>query len=90
MIVEELIRIQKERHLTDRQMADILGIHRESWSRNKRTGKIAPSVFIRAAKVFPTLRGFDFSSHPYQKPPKRFLGGLWDRLKELVSVRCSL
>jgi len=55
MIVNALVKIQKQRKLNDSQMAESLGVHRVSWCRNKRTGVISAEVLLRAFEVYPEL-----------------------------------
>lgn len=62
MIVDELVKIQKQRRLTNRQMADNLGIHRISYYRNKRTKVIGAAILLRAFEVYPELRESFLSS----------------------------
>lgn len=56
MIVKELIRIQKQRGLTDSQFAESLGIHKVSWYRNKRTKVIGSDVLLRAIEIYPEVK----------------------------------
>ena len=57
MVVEKLIQLQGK--LTDRQFADLLGIHRVSWVRIK-NGKVPVSdkFLVRVNRVFPHLEIF--------------------------------
>ena len=93
MIVAELIKIQKQRHLTNDQMAKSLGIHKVSWLRNKRTGVINGDVVLKAFEVYPELEE-DFVASFIgvkpaltfdEKPPKPHCGFLWHKVKVLVS-----
>lgn len=56
MIVAELIKIQKQRGLTNDQFAESLGIHKVSWLRNKRTRIISGDVVLKAFKVYPEVK----------------------------------
>ena len=56
MIVLELIKIQKQTGLNDKEFADTLGIHVISWKRNKRTKVIGADVLLRAMSVYPEFR----------------------------------
>ena len=67
MIVAELLKIQKERKLTNRQMAEILGIHTISWYRIKRTKTIGADILLRAFGIFPELRDQFLSSFTNQQ-----------------------
>ncbi len=66
MIVAEMIKVQKQRELTDEQFAESLGIHRVSWYRNKRTGVVGADILLKAFEVYPELRVTFLSSFTYQ------------------------
>ena len=89
MIVKQLIEIQKQRGLTNSQMAESLGIHKVSWYRNKRTKVIDAATLLRAFEVYPELREEFLSSfpNPAKRAHKRFLGGLLPRLMNYITGR---
>ena len=64
MIVAELLKIQKQRGLTNEQFAESLGIHTLSWYRNKRTKLISAEVILKAFVVYPELKDALLSSIP--------------------------
>ena len=63
-IVEELVKVQKERGLKNSQMAESLGIHTISWYRNKREKVLSADVLLRAFEVYPELRERFLESFP--------------------------
>ena len=81
-IVEVLKEIQKERKLTNKQMAESLDVHRESWVRNKKTNKIAAEPFMRASEAFPELLLRLVASD--ETPQNRNLGYLWGKLIDWI------
>ena len=93
MIVDELIKLQKEKNLTNQQFADSIGIHKQSWYRNKRTKKIRADIFLDAVRVYPELQGIfkatyfikDDKSKPYETHQNRNLTDLGHRV--IVSIK---
>jgi len=61
-IITELIKLQKQKGLTDSQFAESLGIHKSSWYRNKRTGVISADILLKAFDTYPELRKVFLSS----------------------------
>lgn len=70
MIVEEMIKVQEQKELTDEQFAESLGIHRVSWYRNKRTGVVGADILLKAFEVYPELRVTFLSSFTHYSPPE--------------------
>jgi len=83
MIVDELIKLQKQRGLTNHQFAEILGIHKISWFRIKRTRVIGADTLLQAFRVYPELREAFLSSFapitpaPSENYPQRRFNQIW-------------
>ena len=56
MIIKELVKLQKQKGISNSQFAKSLGIHTNSWYRNKRTGVISADTLLRALAVYPDIR----------------------------------
>ena len=56
MIVDELIKLQKQKGLNNQQFADSIGIHKISWLRIKRARIIGVETYLYAAQVYPELQ----------------------------------
>jgi len=56
MIVDELIKLQKQKELNNQQFSDSIGIHKMSWLRIKRARIIGAETLLSAFRVYPELR----------------------------------
>jgi len=95
MIVDELIKLQKEQGLNNQQFADSIGIHKQSWLRIKRARIIGVDTYLYAASVYPELQGIfkatyfikDDNSRPYITHQNRNLTDLGHRVIGSIKKR---
>ena len=85
MIVDEVTKIQIKRKLSDRAMADLMGIARSTYG-DTRSGRIPAGMryLSGAVKAFPQLHG---SLRKYFKQPNHRVGqkpSFWNRLLGII------
>uniref|UniRef100_A0A6M3L1F5 Uncharacterized protein n=1 Tax=viral metagenome TaxID=1070528 RepID=A0A6M3L1F5_9ZZZZ len=94
MIVDELIKLQKQKGLNNQQFAESIGIHKQSWYRNKRTKIIDAETLLSAVRIYPELREAflalaigvrDTVLNPYETHHKRNLTAFGNKI--IVSIK---